>query len=40
MAKKPYEKPAIVFSQVLATRAVTCIHGDAACQALGGPLES
>lgn len=38
--KKPYEKPAIVDSQPLMTRAVTCNRSDDACRNLGGPLNS
>jgi hypothetical protein len=40
MPKKRYEKPAIVFSQILATRAVVCVRNTAQCQSAGGPLES
>jgi len=37
--KKPYEKPAIVFSEPLKTRAVACAASDDACAARG-PINS
>jgi hypothetical protein len=38
--KKPYEKPAIVFTEKITVRATTCISGDEACRANGGPIQS
>jgi hypothetical protein len=40
MVKKPYEKPAIVQSQRIESRAVSCARGDSSCQANGGPIGS
>jgi hypothetical protein len=40
MAKKPYEKPAIIQTQAIELRAVTCTAGDGTCQASGGPINS
>jgi hypothetical protein len=38
--KKPYEKPAIVYSQPIEARAVACSRGDDACRTNGGPVCS
>lgn len=40
MSKKTYEKPAIVHSEVMTTRATTCNKADAACTAMGEPIQS
>lgn len=37
--KKPYEKPAIVWTEKLTIRAVTCAASDDAC-ATRGPITS
>ncbi len=38
-AKKPYEKPAIIFSEILTVRASSCAKMDAQC-AIHGPINS
>jgi hypothetical protein len=38
--KKSYEKPAIIHSEKIEARAVTCSKSDAACQANSGPISS
>ena len=38
--KKPYEKPTIIDSQPLATRATVCCKGDDVCRTQGGPINS
>ena len=38
--KKPYERPAIVYSEPLATRAVACSRTDDSCRTQGGPINS
>ena len=38
MTKKPYEKPAIVHTETITTRAVGCDKADAGCG--GGPIQS
>lgn len=38
--KKSYEKPAIIHSEKIEARAVTCSKGDATCQAQSGPISS
>lgn len=38
--KRPYEKPAVVHSQPIETRAVNCARGDEACRTQGGPIGS
>lgn len=39
VAKKPYEKPEVLFVEKIETRAVTCSSGDAtACSE--GPIQS
>jgi hypothetical protein len=38
--KKPYEKPAIIWSEAMTGRAVTCARGDEACRVSGGPIDS
>ncbi len=37
--KKPYEKPAIIFSEILTVRAGACARMDAQC-AIQGPINS
>jgi hypothetical protein len=38
--KKTYEKPAIIHSEKIEARAVSCAKSDSACQANGGPITS
>ncbi len=39
VAKKPYEKPEVLFVEKIETRAVTCSMGDATACA-EGPIQS
>ena len=38
--KKPYEKPAIIHTEKIEARAVTCSKSNDACATAGGPLSS
>jgi hypothetical protein len=38
--KKPYEKPAIVYSEKVEARAVTCSKSDESTCGPGGPITS
>jgi hypothetical protein len=38
--KKTYEKPAIIHSEKIEARAVTCTKSDSSCQTTGGPITS
>ena len=38
--KKPYEKPAIVYTETITVRATACARGDEACRVQGGPINS
>jgi hypothetical protein len=38
--KKTYEKPAIIHTEKIEARAVTCAKSNDACTTLGGPLSS
>jgi hypothetical protein len=38
--RKPYEKPAIIWSEKLTARAVACAAADEACRQTGGPINS
>jgi len=38
--KKNYEKPAIIHTEKIEARAVSCSKSNDACASLGGPLSS
>jgi len=38
--KKPYEKPAVIYSGRIEGRTSTCISGDDSCRTNGGPINS
>jgi hypothetical protein len=38
--KKTYEKPAIIHSEKIEARAVSCTKADGTCQSTGGPITS
>jgi hypothetical protein len=38
--KKTYEKPAVIHSEKIEARAVTCSKSDDSCRTTGGPLTS
>ena len=38
--KKTYEKPAVIHSEKIEARAVTCSKSNDACRTSGGPLTS
>lgn len=38
--KKTYEKPAIIHTEKIEARAVSCAKSDSGCQASGGPITS
>ena len=38
--KKPYEKPAIIWTEKIEARAVVCSKGDDTCRVSGGPINS
>ncbi len=38
--KKPCEKPAIVYSQPIESRAAACCRSNDACRTNGGPIGS
>jgi len=40
MSKKTYEKPAIVHSETVTTRAVECNKADDSCTGGGAPVQS
>lgn len=40
MAKKPYEKPAVVHTEKVTTRATSCNKGNDACDTGGAPIQS
>lgn len=38
--KKPYEKPAIVCTEKIESRAAVCVRSNEACRVQGGPIQS
>ena len=40
MEKKPYEKPAVVYTQPMTTRAINCNKADDSCSMNGSPVMS
>jgi len=38
--KKPYEKPAIIWTEKIEARATACAKGDEVCRLAGGPINS